>query len=76
MRVDIKQWGTTLVRKNLSALPKVQEFLTSVGCFLYVYKKNLLQTVSENLGTTGKIFFLIYMKIWLYTYVHVKFMFN
>ena len=50
MRVDIKQWGTTLVRKNLPALPKVQEFLTSVGCF-HMFIRKICYKLSENFGT-------------------------
>ena len=30
LRVNIEQWGTTYLGKNLFALPKVQEFPTSV----------------------------------------------
>ena len=42
VRVDMKQWGTTLV-KILLHIPKCRNFLISVGCFSKI-AKNCLKT--------------------------------
>ena len=69
VRVDIKQWGMTLVRIFLHFL-KVQEFPTSVG---RMFSRNCYK-LSEHFGTTCKNCFLIYIRMHLYImymYVHV-----
>ena len=59
VRVDIKQWGNHF-GENLSALPKVQEFPTSVGCF-QEFATNCLNTLAQL--AIAKKSFLIYTRM-------------
>ena len=57
VRVDIKQWGTTL-GENLSALPKVQAFNLQVQDFFIV--TNCLNTLAQ---LAKGVFLFTYMRI-------------